>query len=92
MAQANLEKSIFIIFQDNEIEHIQLGKKDREEIEKTGSYKWVAITSKYFMIAIVGNESDGKINIKPFIDSTISSSIKSGVYAQNYEVIMRRLL
>jgi len=77
-------------FSSNEIEHIQLGKKDREEIEKTGSYKWVAITSKYFMIAIVGNESDGKINIKPFIDSTISSSIKSGVYAQNYEVIMRR--
>ena len=91
MSSTNEPRKVHIYnFSSKEIEHIQMGKKDKEEIEKTGSYKWVAITSKYFMVAIVGAENDGKINIKPFDDSTISSKEKATVITTNYEVLMRR--
>jgi YidC/Oxa1 family membrane protein insertase len=39
------------LFDGKTIEHIQIKKPDKKE--ETGIYKWAAVTSKYFMVAIV---------------------------------------
>lgn len=51
------------LYDSREVEHIERKKPGVEE--RTGLYKWAAVTSKYFLIALVGNEAeDADVSIK----------------------------
>jgi YidC/Oxa1 family membrane protein insertase len=62
------------IFDGKNIDHIQHKKIEKEE--KTGNYKWTAITSKYFMIAcVLDTIKDADIFIQSY-DSKEEDDIK----------------
>ena len=70
------------------VDHIQLKKPDKDE--ETGFYKWTAITSKYFMVALV---ADSVRNTDLFIQSydTDTGAVKSKSGTNiNYQIQMRR--
>jgi len=53
------------LYSGSSVDHIQMKKRGAEE--QTGYYNWVALTSKYFMIAIIPEKKkDADINIEAF--------------------------
>ena len=71
------------------VEHIQMKKPDKDE--ETGFYKWTAVTSKYFMVALVADTvRNTDLFIQSFdVPSTGSVQQKSGTNI-DYEIQMRR--
>jgi YidC/Oxa1 family membrane protein insertase len=56
IAYVNEQRKVHL-YAGNSIEHIQAKKSDEKIDPKTGSYKWAAITSKYFVVALVADTS-----------------------------------
>ena len=62
---AQLDQRRIHLFDGKNVEHITMKKKGGEE--RTGYYNWMAVTSKYFLIAIVPEKiKDAEIRIKAF--------------------------
>lgn len=62
---AQLDQRRMHLFDGKNVEHIIMKKKGVEE--RTGYYNWMAITSKYFLVAIVPEKiKDAEIRIKAF--------------------------
>jgi YidC/Oxa1 family membrane protein insertase len=76
-------------YDSKNVGHIQLKKVEKEE--ETGFYKWAAITSKYFMVAMV---AESVKNTDLLIESNDITSIdnegKRGSLELNYGIQMRR--
>jgi YidC/Oxa1 family membrane protein insertase len=72
-------------FYNNEyVQHIQMNKEENES--STGNFKWVGITSKYFMIAIVNDTiNDADINIKGIINDQDYKNKGDMNYQMSYE-------
>jgi YidC/Oxa1 family membrane protein insertase len=58
IAYVNEQRKVHL-FAGNSIEHIQVKKPEEKIDPKTGSYKWVALTSKYFIVALVADSARG---------------------------------
>ena len=62
---AQLDQRRIHLYDGKSVEHIIMKKKGGEE--RTGYYNWMAITSKYFLVAIVPEKiKDAEIGIKAF--------------------------
>jgi YidC/Oxa1 family membrane protein insertase len=71
------------------VSHIQLKKPGKEE--ETGFYKWMAITSKYFMIAVVVDSiKNADLLIDSYTDNANETSGKKQSATINYGIQMRR--
>jgi YidC/Oxa1 family membrane protein insertase len=65
--------------------------KKIEEKEETGFFKWVAITSKYFMVTLVADSlKNADLLIKSFNDAKIDNEEKKGNLSLNYGIQLRR--
>jgi YidC/Oxa1 family membrane protein insertase len=65
--------------------------KKLQKEEETGFYKWAAITSKYFMIALVANTTKNTDLLIESYDATkINDDGKKNSQSLNYEIQMRR--
>jgi YidC/Oxa1 family membrane protein insertase len=76
------------VFDTKSVTHIQMKKVEKEE--ETGFYKWAAITSKYFMVALV---TDSIRNTDLFIESYNDLQLKNsekGSLSLDYGIKMRR--
>jgi YidC/Oxa1 family membrane protein insertase len=73
-AYVNEQRKIHI-FDGKNIEHLQQKKPEKDE--KTGFYKWAALTSKYFMVALVADSvKDADLLIEGY-DSKANDDIKA---------------
>jgi YidC/Oxa1 family membrane protein insertase len=73
-AYVNEQRKIHV-FDGKNIEHLQQKKPEKDE--KTGFYKWAALTSKYFMVAIVADSvKDADLLIEGY-DSKANDDIKA---------------
>ncbi len=71
------------------VAHIQLKKVEKEE--ETGFYKWAAITSKYFMIAMVAETvKNTDLLIESSDVTTVDNDGKKGSFQLDYGIQMRR--
>ena len=82
----NEPRKVHVLDINNNVTHFQFKKEDKEE--ESGFYKWSAITSKYFMVALVADTArNTDLLIESFESDTIS---KKTNYSINYEIQMRR--
>jgi YidC/Oxa1 family membrane protein insertase len=73
-AYVNEQRKVHV-FDGKNIDHIQQKKPDRDE--KTGFYKWAAITSKYFMVGLVADSvKDADLTIEGY-DSKTEDDVKA---------------
>jgi len=73
-AYVNEQRKVHI-FDGKNIEHLQQKKPEKDE--KTGFYKWAAITSKYFLVAIVADTvKDADLLIEGY-DAKATDDIKA---------------
>lgn len=89
-AYVNEQRKIHI-FDGKNVEHLQQKKPEKDE--KTGFYKWVAITSKYFLVAIVADSiKDADLLIEGY-DAKVTDDIKAEGQKQqivDYSVSIKR--
>jgi YidC/Oxa1 family membrane protein insertase len=77
------------VYDTKNVAHIQLKRAEKEE--ETGFYKWAAITSKYFMIALVADTiKNTDLLIESFDPSGIDQEGKKGSNTLDYGIQMRR--
>ncbi len=66
IANVNEQRKVHL-YGGNSIEHIQAKKVDEKIDPKTGTYKWAAITSKYFVVALIADSArSADINIEGY--------------------------
>jgi YidC/Oxa1 family membrane protein insertase len=76
------------VFDGKDIEHIQLKKAAKEE--RSGSYRWAGVTSKYFLVAMISVDAgDADVRVQAFSDSLSNALPKSNNL--NYAVSMTRV-
>lgn len=76
-------------FDGKNVNHIQMKKIGKEE--ETGFYKWAAITSKYFMVAMVADTmKNADLLIESYNARTLESEGKKQAQIINYGVQIRR--
>ena len=77
------------VFDGKSVNHIQMKKIGKEE--ETGFYKWAAITSKYFMIAMVADTmKNADLLIESFNTSVQDNEGKKANTILNYGIQIRR--
>jgi YidC/Oxa1 family membrane protein insertase len=77
------------VYDTKSVAHIQLKKEEKEE--ETGFYKWAAITSKYFMVAIVADTvKNADLLIESYNDTTTGDDQKKGNLLLDYGIQIRR--
>jgi YidC/Oxa1 family membrane protein insertase len=87
MSPSQMEYKKVHFMNDNYIEHIQMTKPGKED--KTGFYKWVGMTSKYFMIALVADTTlDADIQVQGEYAKNDSSS-KKNQQLINYSIVYK---
>ncbi|MBD3240811.1 MAG: membrane protein insertase YidC [Chitinivibrionales bacterium] len=65
------------LFDGEDVEKFQ--KKKEQSIDRTGMYKWVGLTSKYFLVSLIGNESrENDVRIWSFADTITRADPKAG--------------
>ena len=85
----NEPRKVHVLDANNNVTHFQLKKVDKEE--ESGFYKWAAITSKYFMVALVADTAKNTDLLIESTDATLEDKNgKKGTFALNYEIQMRR--
>jgi YidC/Oxa1 family membrane protein insertase len=81
-AVANIRKAHY--YNGESVQHLQMEKEEEEN--STGTLKWVGISSKYFMIAIVNDTiNDADIDIKGIINSSNKKNKNDINYQISYE-------
>jgi len=71
------------------VSHFQLKKVEKDE--ESGFYKWAAITSKYFMIALVADTiKNADLLIESSDATTVDKDGKRGAVSLNYGIQIRR--
>jgi YidC/Oxa1 family membrane protein insertase len=79
-------RKVHVLDINNNVTHFQFKKVEKEE--ESGFYKWSAITSKYFMVALVADTArNTDLLIESFEPSEIDKKAGSSL---NYEIQMRR--
>jgi YidC/Oxa1 family membrane protein insertase len=74
------------VFDGSEVEHIEQKKVATEE--RSGQYQWAAVTSKYFLVALMSaTPREGDIGVSSFVDSGVVD-IKGANF--NYGIEIRR--
>jgi YidC/Oxa1 family membrane protein insertase len=77
------------VYDTKNVEHIQLKRAEKEE--ETGFYKWAAITSKYFMIAMVADTiKNTDLLIESYDPASIDQEGKKGSFSLDYGIQLRR--
>jgi YidC/Oxa1 family membrane protein insertase len=80
--QPEIRKAHF--YNGETVQHIQMDKEDTET--STGNMKWVGISSKYFMLALVNDTiNDADITIKGVINNEIKKKKENINYQISYE-------
>ena len=80
----NSEKRCVHYYNGENVNHISLKKEGKGGT--TGQCKWIGITSKYFLVAIVSDSiADADINYKGFEAFGKDNKIKEINYSVNYE-------
>jgi len=75
------------IYDGADVEHLQIKKEAQEE--RSGSYEWVGVTSKYFLIALIAEGArDGEVVVRAFADSLTEINRKAQLY--NHAISLSR--
>ena len=78
----------------NSIEHVQAKKVEEKIDPKTGSYKWAAVTSKYFIVALVADSVRGAdVSIEGYdarVYDDVKPTAKKGDIV-DYAITIRRI-
>ena len=86
----NSEKRCVHYYNGENVNHISLKKEGKGGT--TGQCKWIGITSKYFLVAIVSDSiADADINYKGFEAFGKDNKIKEINYSVNYEKLQKRM-
>ncbi len=77
------------VFDTKNVTHFQHKKVEKEE--ETGFFKWAAITSKYFLVAMVSDSvRNADLLLESYDTATINKEGKKGISTLNYAFQMRR--
>lgn len=65
------------LYDGQDVEKFQ--KKKETSVERSGMYKWIGLTSKYFLVSLIGNEArDNDVRIWSFSDTIARADPKAG--------------
>jgi YidC/Oxa1 family membrane protein insertase len=83
-------RSIHLMY-DKNVEHLN-DKKAGVVTDRAGFYKWIGLTSKYFLISVIADSvRDAEIRIESFSDKQAEAEGKKGKnQAINYQFFMQR--
>jgi YidC/Oxa1 family membrane protein insertase len=77
------------VYDTKNVEHIQLKRAEKEE--ETGFFKWAAITSKYFMVAMVADTiKNTDLLIESYDPASIDQDGKKGGFSLDYGIQLRK--